>query len=246
MRPHSTTAAYRPASLPALAPFRTKFQSLSKFAYKTEAELAHLSEEDVLAYIVAARDAGHEEHARQTAAVLVWRYERIVKSRVRAKTPPAAHDDVVMDVMEGAIRSAFDGKFIGQFRSWIDTITRNKIVDFHRRAERSPELTGLGHEHEGEEGAWVWVANEDEANNLLPYRELAERLCRERNEIHATVIRIYGPIGLGFLEFDAASTCTEVNRLFPDADMKEPNVHQIWRRFRAELEEQLRPTTPAG
>jgi DNA-directed RNA polymerase specialized sigma24 family protein len=212
---------------------------VSEYVRKTEAELARLSDEQLLAWIGVARDAGDLDAAKRGSGMLAFRHAKRVTDKVKVRTPPESVEDVVMNVMESAIRSAFDGKFMGEFGSWINTITRRRIADFHEARKRLPDTTLLPDEHEGDEGVWVSIGIEEVDIAMVGYREIADRLCAQRNEVHRAVIKLYGPVEIGYLEYDAASTADEVNRLFPDARMTAQNVYKIWSRFQQDFADAL-------
>lgn len=213
---------------------------MAKFKGKTETELARLPDEALLAYIAAARDSGESKAEHTAAAILGFRYSSIVRARVRARTPPKDVEDVVMEVMQSIFRSSFDGRHVGQFRSWVLTITSRRIADYHASAERHPNTLPLPDEHEGEEEFWIVAGREDPALALLPYRELAEQIrCARKKKTHRDAIALYGPVELGYKGLDAAATKAEVEILNRGETMTEANVHQIWRRFKEELDEAI-------
>jgi DNA-directed RNA polymerase specialized sigma24 family protein len=219
---------------------------VAEYVRKTEHEIDALGDEAVLDYIEAAREAGDQDAARNACGVLAFRYESIVKARVRASTPRGAVEDVFMDVMESAARSAFDGKFIGEYRNWLKTITRRRIADFHEKRKRQPAQTLLPDEHTEEEGVWVRKGIDEVEAQLLEIRELADQICGERpNEIHRIVIQLYGSEVLGYQDFDAASTATEVKRLCGET-VSEANIHQIWRRFKNDYGDAWNDAAGAG
>jgi hypothetical protein len=210
---------------------------VSEYVRKTESELSKLTDEQLLAWIGVAREAGDLDGAKHGSGMLAFRHQKRVVDKVKMRTPASSVDDVVMDVMESAFRSAFDGKFMGEFGSWINTITRRRIADFHEARKRLPDTTLLPDEHDDEDGIWVSIGVEDVAIELLGYRDLTEQLCGDRNEVHRAVIKLYGPVEIGCLEYDAASTAEEINRLFPDArpPMTATNVYKIWSRFQKDF-----------
>lgn len=212
---------------------------MDDFERKNESELEHLDEDALLDYLASARDFGALDAARTASGLLAFRYLKIVTTRVRAKTPDwAPVDDIVMEVMQSAIRSSFDGKFVGQYRVWIHTITRRRIADFldeQRRKPRPLSLDGGGSsDGRDDDGGWEYGEYDDEFDRL-PGRELAEQLrAKVPNEMHRCVIHLYGPEILGYGDLSAQETQREVKRLLGD-DVSEANIHQIWRRFAADL-----------
>ncbi len=143
-----------------------------------------------------------------------------------------------MNVMESAVRSAFDGKFMGEFGSWLNTITQPA----HRRLPRGPQAPSRNHPAPGRARGRGRRLGFDRRRGrstscMLGYREIAERLCAERNEIHRAVIKLYGPVEIGYLEYDAGSTAEEINRIHPDEKkpMTATNVYKIWSRFQKDF-----------
>ena len=51
---------------------------------------------------------------------------RNVERRVQMKIPAAHVEDLTGDVIADAIASAFEGKSVGEFVAWLNTITRRR------------------------------------------------------------------------------------------------------------------------
>ena len=117
-------------------------------------ELQQLPDEQLIAYVRAARDVGELTHGRRGLMFLVYGYERDVKRRLSIKVPKHVVDDLAHDALVRAIAAAFDGSSVGEFRSWLHTIVDRTAVDFFRRAERRPKETILPSEHAGDEDVW--------------------------------------------------------------------------------------------
>ena len=79
-----------------------------------------------------ARTNGHPSAAR-ALAILVYGHWRNVERRIQMKLPSAYVEDLTGDVVADAIASAFEGNSVGEFRSWLNTITQRAIADFYRR-----------------------------------------------------------------------------------------------------------------
>lgn len=206
---------------------------------KTESELDRLGNDALLDWIVLARDSGDEEGARKACGLLAFRHEDRIVGKVLAKVNPRFADEVTMEVMESVVRSAFDGKFMGQFGSWLNTIIKRRIADFHAKQQRTLQAGPLPDEHEAEEDFWGKGGREDDNLDLVAYKELAERLrCERPNLVHRLVIQLYGPVELGYFELDAASTKAEVDKM-ADEPITESNIHQIWRRFKKDFMDAL-------
>lgn len=180
------------------------------FRALAEAELARLDDDALIAYVRAARLAGHPS-SRDALAVLVYGHWVNVARRVALKVPAASVEDVTADVLVSAIQSAFDGVSTGQFAVWLRTITARRIADFHRRPAPRTVPLELVEVEAPEEGV---VALEDALDRVLA------RLSDEhRRVVEAVVFE-----GLPAAEIDGVSAA---------------NVHQITSRFRRALREEL-------
>lgn len=212
---------------------------MDDYTRKSEAERARMGDDELLDWIAVAREAGDFEHARDCCGMLAFRYEDRIQAKILAKMDPRYAEEVFMEVIASATRSAFDGKYAGQFGAWINTITHRRIVDFYRAQERQPDETLFEEEHEGEEGVWVTHGVLDENYSMLAYREIAEELrLGRKKEFHQLVIKLYGPEELGYHALDAATTCEFVAAKLGE-EISEDNVAQIWRRFRLDLKDAL-------
>jgi RNA polymerase sigma factor (sigma-70 family) len=182
-----------------------------------QAALERLDDDPLIAYIRAARSEGHAS-AALALAILVHRHWRNVERRVRMKIPPSDVEDVTGDVIVDAIASAFDGKSAGEFRAWLNTITRRAIADFFRR--------GPGRFKPAGEDAPEPVAPSEAG--LVEARDAIERVMATLRPDHRRVVDL-----VVFEDRPAADTAREMG-------MTEANVYQIKSRFlqalRGELE----------
>jgi hypothetical protein len=113
-----------------------------------EPALQRLDDDALIAYMREARTHG-DPSAALCLAILVSGHWHNVERRVRMKIPAAHVEDLTGDVIADAIASAFEGKSVGEFVSWLGTITQRAIADFYRRGpgriklvdEPAPELT---------------------------------------------------------------------------------------------------------
>ena len=175
-----------------------------------EAELARLDDDALIAYVRAARAAGHGS-GRLALAVLVYGHWHNVARRVALKVPAAAVEDVTSDVLVSAIQSAFDGSSEGEFRVWLSTITARRIADFHRRPRASTvPLDDVG------------AAAPEES--VVVVADAVERVLGRLSAEHRRVIELVVFAGLAASEVDGVSAA---------------NVHQIASRFRRALREEL-------
>lgn len=193
-------------------------------------ELQHLIDDALIAYIRDARDARELNSARRALALLVFGYEANVKRRVRLKVPDQAVDDLAHDALVRAIASAFEGRSVGEFRSWLHTIVDRSIADYFRRAQRRPKEVALPSEHLEDDTIWgaePVIVGEAEAIEL---RLIVDEVLVGLSEKHRQVIDLHVFTGL---------TAHEVAQQLPD--MSEANVAQIASRFRAQLRARFDP-----
>ena len=206
---------------------------------RSEGELAELSDEALMAYIVAEREADRPLCVKRAVAILAFAYEDWIRYRVGDKVPPEDCDDVTGSVLESVVRSAFDGRSIGELRNWLKVIVQRRVADYYLERGRTPQTTPLpGSGEEGEEGVWGIEPSAADDTDVIAIREAAGRVLERRTDVHQHVIRLYGPNELGFMALGAS----EAAGLVADGhgtSMSEANVHQIWRRYKSELEDEL-------
>jgi len=193
-------------------------------------ELNELSDDDLIAYIRAARDAGELAHARRGLMFLVFGYEDDVKRRVRLKVPDRFVDDLARDALVKAIGAKFDGSAVGEFRSWLRTIVDRTIADHYRGTERRPKETSLPSEHAGEDDVWGEEPMVDSEAGAVELWLIVEEVLESFNDRHRLVIELHV-----FEELTAAEVCARME------GMSEDNVAQIACRARARLRERLEP-----
>ena len=204
----------------------------------SENELSKLSPDDLIAHIREATDAGRSDDAKSALSILCWRFHADVERRIALRVPREDVEDVAMTVMLAAIKSAFEGASVGEFRSWLNTIIdRREIADFHRAREGKPTPGPLPTEHLGDEDIWGdEPAEQDESGRVVLQSAVDETLDELQSDAHRLVIEITVYQGLG-----ATETTARVNEQMPDLKpkMSEANVHQIMRRFRESLRKKL-------
>ena len=225
-RPHVRDPA-RPPTLPPL----TEFREL------TELELGRLNDEQLVDYLRAAREAGRPEAMRPAIAVLVLGYWDMLIGRARLKLPDADVEDVAAEAMMSALASAFDGRSVGEFRSWLHTILSRRIADHFEARKRRPATTELASEHAGEDDVWGSEPAEPfEGEALFAQQCLRQAYDELIEHRHRQVIDLYvlGPHSAG----EAASLV--------GSDMTEANVHQISSRFQKRFRELLDGGDTAG
>ena len=202
--------------------------SLAAFRELPEHGLSGLSDDELVDYLRAAREAGRHEAMKAAIAVLVHGYHATLLNRARLKLPEADVEDVVSETLLSAIASAFDGRSVGEFRSWMHTILSRRIADYHDDRSRKPKTAPLPSEHEGDEEVWGTEPSEPFEGDALHARGCLELAYGDlENGAHRQVIDLYvlGP-------HSAARTAELVGDEMTDA-----NVHQISSRFQRRVRE---------
>ena len=184
-----------------MTPFRPRHQD----------ELERLDDDALIAYMRDAGAAGHES-AALALAILVYGQRHNVRRRVLMKVPSQDVDDVTDEILAKAIVSAFDGTSGGQFGSWLNTITKRAIADYHRRGPGRLETDPL-EERDLE-------APQEHAVEAL---DALERVLATLRVEHRRVVELW-------LQGFAAPEIEGVS---------DANVHQIVSRFRRALRGQL-------
>jgi RNA polymerase sigma factor (sigma-70 family) len=182
-----------------------------------EAALQRLDDDALIAYMREARENGHES-AALGLAMLVYGHWRNVERRVRMKVPAAHVEDLTGDVVADAIASAFDGTSIGEFMSWLNTVTQRAIADFHRRGPGRMKPA---------DGPVPEPAAPSEAG-AVEVRDAIERVMATLRPDHRRVVDL-----VVFEDRPAAEAAAAVE------GMTEANVHQVVSRFRRSLRAEL-------
>lgn len=198
---------------------------MSPFRAKPDNELDGLDDDALLAYIRAARDVAERVHAVRALQILVFGHWDNVVRRVQLKVPAADAEDVAGEVIASAIRSAFDGESVGEFKVWLKTITSRRIADYHRSRAGDPQMSVLG-ASDDTPGSVEPIA--PSSDGYVETQDVIERLLDELSGIHREVVEL--------AIFGAVPTAAIVAGI---ENMTEANVHQILSRFRRELRRRL-------
>lgn len=200
--------------------------------------LDRLSDEDLVAYVVAAREAGQPEAGKRANDMLAFRIQPLIEARVAAKVGPDAREDVVMEVLTSFLQSAFDGKVILSVRAFAATICKRRIADHYRRIERNPDQVPLPGGDADDENVWGEEPGTEDDTSAIGYMGIVARLLADRNELHQRVIKLYGPEAMNGMNFTGAEVVAALAK--QGEEMTVANVQQIWHRFKSELEAELR------
>jgi RNA polymerase sigma-70 factor (ECF subfamily) len=194
-----------------------------------EHNLDRLSEDQLIAYVRAARTAGDLQAGRLGLGFLVYGQEPSVRARVRMKVPAEAVEDLTSDILVRAITSAFNGQSVGEFRNWLTTITKRAIADYHRTQKRRPLTDALPEEHANSDpdvwGPQIGVPSE---TGVVELRMVIADAMAQLSETHRLVIELHV-----FAEMTAPEVCATI------PGMSEANVNQIASRFRKRARERL-------
>lgn len=188
-------------------------------------ELERLEDDELIAYIVRARDHGELAVAQRGLAILVFGHWRNVERRVVLKVPSAHVENLTGEIIERAIQSAFDGESVGRFVSWLKTITNRAIADFYRRGS-APATIPLG-PHDADDPAGPEPAALDE-RGYVETQDAIERVLDALSERDRRVVEL-----LVFEDRPGSDAVDEID------GMTLANAHQIVSRFRRELRRQL-------
>jgi RNA polymerase sigma factor (sigma-70 family) len=203
---------------------------LAGFQELPEHHLGSLSDDLLIDYMRRAREAGRHDAMQPAIGVLVFGYWDTLVGRARLKLPPADAEDVAGEAVASALAAAFDGKSIGEFRSWLHTILSRRIADYLESRKRKPRTRELPSEHEREEEVWGSEPAAEFEGDALFARECLERAYNEIDDPrHRRVIDLYvlGP--------HSAAEAAELVA----GGMTEANVHQIASRFQRRFKELL-------
>jgi RNA polymerase sigma factor (sigma-70 family) len=202
---------------------------LAEFRELPEHHLQTLSDEDLIAYLRAARAAGRHDAMKPAIGVLAFGYWDTLVNRARLKLPESEVEQVAGEALESAIASAFDGRSVGEFRSWLHTILSRRIADYWQKRERTVKTEKLVSEHQEAEEVWGDEPSVGFEGEALHAQECVRNALDELPEAHREVVRLY--------VFGPDSAAAVVERV--GDGMTEANVHQISSRYQRRVKELL-------
>jgi RNA polymerase sigma factor (sigma-70 family) len=198
------------------------------FLPKTDTELDAFPDDELIAYVRRARAAREDAEARTALQILVYGHWANVERRVKLKVPEQYVEDVAGEVLVSAIKSAFDGRSVGEFITWLNTITKRRIADFYRRGvHRTVPL-------DDEDGVPIQLEAISQ-DGAVEVRDAIDRVLGRLSADHQRVVEI-----VIFEDQPAAAAMAEVDGL------SENNAHQIVRRFRTALKDELEAKPDTG
>jgi RNA polymerase sigma factor (sigma-70 family) len=204
---------------------------VAEFEELPERQLGVLSDEQLVDYLRRAREAGRHDAMKPAVAVLVYGYWDSLVNRARLKLRSDADaEEVAAEAIASAIVSAFDGKSVGEFRSWLHTILSRRIADWWEAKEQKLDKTRLPSEHQGDEEVWGREPSVDFEGEALFARQCVRQALEEiEDPRHRRVIDLY---------VLAPNSAAETAAVVGDG-MTEANVHQISSRFQRRVRELL-------
>jgi RNA polymerase sigma factor (sigma-70 family) len=197
---------------------------------------------ELIAYAIEAREAGDWAEARDLLRIFVLGMQDAVRAFVRRRLPlhgESIADEVAERAIEDAILSieGLRGQTVGEARSFVFTIARLRIVDFHR--SRRPELTPLLASDDGERDGAGGAAGhpvEGEADAVLTSLLFEQAMEALRGD-HRDAVAMF--VILGYTAQETADRLAARAEQPAECRISEQNVHQIGSRFRRDLRRQL-------
>lgn len=214
------------------------------FKPKSKSELSRLEDDVLIAYAVAARDAGQPDQFRAAVEVFITNRRRMVVALVADKVPEYATDDVVSEVMLSAFESlsTISGVATGQFVNWIKRIVVFKVADFYRKAEGTPRADSIHTGDDDEEGPFIQIIDKGaDRSGETEVQIIFQEVLDSRPPVHqrAILLRIEG--------YSSIETAEVVNEELQSGEiesdgsskMTPANVDQIYSRFKKDLKKAL-------
>jgi RNA polymerase sigma factor (sigma-70 family) len=198
--------------------------SPTPFRPLSDAELNQLSDDELLAHMRAARDAGANEDAKRALQILVFGCWGLVESRLSMRLPEWAVEEETEKVIVRAITSSFAGESVGEFRSWLSTIIKRAAADFHRSQERVPQHTPLDDAGDDGPASHRLGVFEPDGAGYVETQILLESCLDELSDPHRRVVEL-----MVFEGRDASEAAAQV------PGMTASNAYQIVSRFRRRL-----------
>jgi RNA polymerase sigma factor (sigma-70 family) len=199
-------------------------------------ELDHLNDEELIAYAVAAREAGEVDAMAAALAVIGNRRLSDLTRRARNKVPTQDAEELALQAMGEAVLARFEGTSVGEFVKLMHTVLSRRIADYYEKRERTVETTDLPDEHGDDDDLRRDVAISPSETGAVDVQSVIDQALDELSEQHRRVIELYV-----FEDLSADDTADQVNAEFPDSNpkMSVDNVQQIKARFKKRVRELL-------
>lgn len=211
---------------------------MSAYRRLTDVELGLLGDDELVAQIGIAREAGDLDGAKLASQVLALGFQDQIRIKVARKVPAQDIDEVAQEVLISLINASFDGKVMASFRAFMNTIVKYRIADYWRAQERHPRQDPLPHEHGDDDDIWGGEPSTEDSSEEVAIRDAIARVVATRNPRHQRIIQLYGPeLVEGGEDLSGAGV---VERLDAEGEqVTVDNVQQVWRRFKVDLKAEL-------
>ena len=203
-----------------------------KFEQFNEHELINLTDEELVEYIVNARDAGRTDLMATAIGIFAYRREEFIMARIALKNVPVKdRDQVFMEVVTATLAAKLRGSSVGELVNLLKSVIRFKIADYFEKNRH--ELKEYRPPEDGTDFYDDFIDSEED----IPGSELhmvVEQLIDAEPERKQRAIRLRIE---GYPSKEAAAI---ISREFPDEEeMSYMNVDQILSRFKKTLRKLL-------
>jgi DNA-directed RNA polymerase specialized sigma24 family protein len=202
----------------------------------SDIELHDLDDDEALAHLVAARDAGDDAQVKLALEMLVYGRSELVEAIVAKSVPEHMVDRVVTDAMVETMATVFEGRSVGQFVNLLKVITQRRVADFWKAKSRHGHEDTTLDETDDEGGRRFDPVDPEDPIGAVPAQTILDALLEQLPDHHRAAMEVAIFDGLPSRE-----VADEVNRRFPDLGdpMTATNVDQIKSRFRKALRDEL-------
>jgi RNA polymerase sigma factor (sigma-70 family) len=211
-----------------------------KFRKKSESELSHLDDDDLVAYMVKARNAGDDDEVRLAVQILLFQRQDREIALLALKTDNYQDaEDIWSAVMEGALKARFRGQHAGQFFSMVKQIRHARLVDYYDGKRNAPLLVGPREDGSDPLEDMGGPTGIDSAAEL---QSVVDGILEELSERDRMVVR------LRMAGYPAKETAERVahSGLEGADDITSINCDTIFSRFRKALDEALKRDEEQG
>jgi RNA polymerase sigma factor (sigma-70 family) len=211
-----------------------------KFRKKSESELSHLDDDDLVAHMVKARNAGDDDEVRLAVQMLLFRRQDREIAMLALKTDNYQDaEDIWSAVMEGALKARFRGQHAGQFFSMVKQIRHARLVDYYARKRNAPQLVGP---REDGSDPLDDLGGPTDIDSAVELQSVVDGILEELNERDRMVVslRMEGRPAKEVAERTAASGLDGAE------EMSAVNCDTIFSRFRKALAEALESSEEQG
>lgn len=207
------------------------------FRERPEHEIERMGDDELIAYLVAARNAGRGDEARKALGHFAFRRLDDLTRRALLKVERREDaEDLAMQTIKDVLEAAFEGTSPGEAVNLMKRILSRRIADFYRERERKPPPGALP-EESGDPDSWqpdAAVSKDDKGQVLV--QDAIDREYDRLSAVHRRAIDLRV-----FEDLPSQEAADLVNQEFPDANppMSAQNVDQIASRFRKALRGEL-------